>query len=68
MLYQFYKNEIAIIKIGQMIKKHLNMKMDAHKSKVLICNRENNVQTKIKSKDDKTIKQVEYFIYLAVAL
>jgi hypothetical protein len=40
------------------------MKINANKTKILACSRDNKVRTRIKLKYNETIEQVKNFIYL----
>ena len=46
------------------MEKDLHTKINAKKTKVFVCSRDNNIKTKIKLKDDIIVEQVEDFIYL----
>jgi len=50
--------------LEQAIEKDLHMKINAKKTKALVCNRDNNIRTRIKLKGDEIVEQVEDFIYL----
>lgn len=50
------------------MEKDLYMKMNAKKTKVLVCSRVNNIKTRIKLKNDETIEEVEDFIYVGSTL
>jgi len=49
--------------LEQAMEKDLHIKINAKKTKVLVCSRDNNIRTKIKLKSDETVEQVD-FIYL----
>lgn len=48
----------------QVMEEDLNIKINVKKLKIIVCSRKNNIRTNVKLKDDKTIEQVENFLYL----
>lgn len=56
--------KIFLETLEQVMEEDLLMKINTKKTKVLVCNRYNNIRTRIKLKDGVTIKQVEDFVYL----